>query len=574
MKKIAGVATVGERGRDMRISVKASLIAVVGVLVVFLGVQSGLGVLQLRTIQQGATDVTTNAMPSLRRIADIKQAVTEHRLQVASLVIDEDPTASQAIDERINITAKKLDALFRSYEESGLDAEEQALWTEFEQRWAEDGKALNEALSLKRLTDRSGAASALARSVPDFDKTLQLLDRSIGVQTRHADEESGHIDGAYRSSLFVSLVLAAVGLVIGLGAGAFVVFGVSGPLRGLTTAMQAIAGGRLDANIPSVGRANEIGDMARTLVVFRDGLAEAERLRSEQSEKDRAVGERMAKERREIADRFMATMGTLARGFVKSSGDVAGAASDLSATAEETSRQAGSVADAASDAATNVQTVATSSEELAASVREITGRVGQSTEVAQAAAEEAANTEANIRLLSQAAEKIGDVVELIKDIAGQTNLLALNATIEAARAGEAGKGFAVVASEVKQLAAQTAKATDEIALKIGEIQSATAETVGSISRIVGTIGSIREVTSSIAGAVTQQGAAAQEISQNTHRAAQGAAQVTDTIAGVGRAAETTGTAANRLMGLSADLSSQADELTRQVESFVATLRAA
>jgi methyl-accepting chemotaxis protein len=558
----------------MRISVKASLIAVVGVLVVFLGVQSGLGVLQLRTMQRSASDVTQDAMPSLRRIEDIKQAVTEHRLQVASLVIDEDPTASQVIDERININAKKLDALFRTYEESKLDAEEQALWTEFRQLWAQDEKALNEALSLKRITDRSGAASALARSVPEFEKILQVLDRSIGVQSRQADAETDHIERTYRSSLITSLVLAGIGLVIGLGAGAFVVFGLSGPLRGLTTAMQAIAGGRLDSPIPSVGRANEIGDMARALVVFRDGLAEAERLRSEQSAKDRAMGERMAQERREIADRFMATMGTLASGFVKSSGDVAGAASDLSATAEETSRQAGSVADAANDAATNVQTVAASSEELAASVREITGRVGQSTEVAQTAAEEAANTEANIRLLSQAAEKIGDVVELIKDIAGQTNLLALNATIEAARAGEAGKGFAVVASEVKQLAAQTAKATDEIALKIGEIQSATAETVGSISRIVGTIGSIREVTSSIAGAVTQQGAAAQEISENTHRAARGAAQVTDNIAGVGRAAETTGTAANRLMGLSADLSTQADELTRQVESFVATLRAA
>jgi methyl-accepting chemotaxis protein len=558
----------------MRISVKASLIAVVGALVVFLSVQSGLGVRQLQSMQSSAADVTQHAMPALQQVADIRQAVTEQRLHVASLVIDEDPTASQAIDERINLGAKKLDKIFRTYEASEFDAEERKLWDEFKGYWVIDEKALNEALSMKRLTDRSGAASALARSVPDFDKTLEILDRLIAMQTRQAGAESAHIDRTYRSSLITSLVLWAVGLVIGLGAGAFVVFGISGPLRGLTSAMQSIAGGRLDANIPSIGRANEIGDMARTLVVFRDGLAEAERLRTEQSAKDRAVGERMAQERREIADRFMATMGALARGFVKSSGDVAGAASDLSATAEETSRQAGSVAAAANDAAANVQTVAASSEELAASVHEITGRVGQSTEVAQAAAEEAANTEANIRLLSQAAEKIGDVVELIKDIAGQTNLLALNATIEAARAGEAGKGFAVVASEVKQLAAQTAKATDEIALKIGEIQSATAETVGSISRIVRTIGSIREVTSSIAGAVTQQGAAAQEISENTHRAAQGAAQVTDNIAGVGRAAETTGTAANRLMNLSADLSSQADELTRQVESFVATLRAA
>jgi methyl-accepting chemotaxis protein len=558
----------------MRISVKTSLITVVGALVVFLGVQSGLAIRELRSMQSSAADVTDDALPALRRIADIKQAITEHRLQVASLVIDEDPTASQAIDERINVTSKKIDALFRAYAAAPHAPEEMKLWEEFQVSWAVDQKAANEALSLKRLTDRSGASSALAGSVTTFDKTLEILDRAIALQKRRADKESAQIEATYRSSLILTLALAGIGLVIGLGAGAFVVFGISGPLRGLTDAMQAVAGGRLDTEIPSVGRPNEIGDMARTLVVFRDGLAETARLRADQSAKDKAVADRMTADRREIADRFMATMGALAGRFVTSSADVAGAARDLTATAEATSHQAAVVSDAASEAAANVQTVATASEELAASVREITGRVGQSTEVAETAAQEAANTESNIRLLSEAAEKIGDVVELIRDIAGQTNLLALNATIEAARAGEAGKGFAVVASEVKQLAAQTAKATDEIALKIGEIQSATSETVGSIARIVGTIGSIREVTSSIAGAVTQQGAAAEEISMNTHRAAQSAADVTGNITGVGRAAETTGTAANRLLDLSAGLSTQADELTRQVESFVATLRAA
>jgi methyl-accepting chemotaxis protein len=558
----------------MRISVKTSLSAVVGVLVTFLLVQSVLGLLQLRSMQSSAADVIADAMPSLQRIADIKQAITHHRLQVASLVIDEDPTASQALDEGIVGSAKRIDELFRAYEAGALDAEEKQLWTDFRRLWAENEKSLNEALSLKRLTDRSGAGGALAGSVAGFDKTLKVLDRSIAVQTRHAEEESSHIEATFLSSRMVMVGVAVLGVVIGLAAAAFVAFGITAPLHGLTDAMQAIAGGRLDTTIPSSERRNEIGDMARTLGVFRDGLAEAERLRADQTAKERVVGERMARERREIADRFMATMGALAQRFVGSSADVAGAAKDLSATAEEATRRAATVAEAASAAAANVQTVAASGEELAISVREITGRVGQSTEVAQAAANEAANTEANIRLLSDAAEKIGDVVELIRDIAGQTNLLALNATIEAARAGEAGKGFAVVASEVKQLASQTAKATDEIALKIGEIQSATAETVGSITRIVGTIGSIREVTSSIAGAVGEQGAAAHEISANTQRAAQGAANVIDNIAGVGRAAETTGSAAARLMDLSTDLSARTDELTRQVEDFVATLRAA
>ncbi len=558
----------------MRISVKASLIAVVGVLAVFLVAQSGLGIRQLREMRSNAAEVVDNRLPSIRILADIKQAVTHHRLHLLSLLIDEDPAATQAIDERIIASSKRIDALFTAYEKLVTSDEERAIWNDFKDRWAVEVKAENQAASLKRLTDRSGAADALARSLDGFEAALEVLDRDVTLNGRAADAAAGDTEAAYHSGIFEALLLAAIGIFIALGAGAFVVFGLSAPLRGLTLAMQAVAAGRLDTEIPSVERGNEIGDMARTLVVFRDGLAETERLRAAQAEKDQALGIRMTAERREIADRFMATMGALAQTFVKSSADVADAAETLTVTAEETSTRATAVAQAAAEASANVQTVAASTEELEASVQEITGQVGHSTEVAQAAADEATKTEANIRMLSQAAEKIGDVVNLIKDIAGQTNLLALNATIEAARAGEAGKGFAVVASEVKQLAAQTAKATDEIAAKIGEIQSATAETVGSISRIVGTIGSIREVTSSIAGAVEQQGAATREISGNTHHAARGAAQVTENITGVGRSAEMTGTAASRLMGLSSSLSAQADDLTRQVESFVTTLRSA
>ena len=558
----------------MRISVKTALNAVVGLLAAFLLVQGGLGLMQLKAMKSGAAEVTENRLPSIRQLAEIKQAITHHRLHVASLIIDEDPTATQVIDERIIASSRRIDDLFKAYEPLISDDTERATWAEFRSLWAAEEKAQNQAASLKRLTDRSGASDILARSMVDFEKTLAVLDRNIALNGALTDEDARQIGAAYDAGLLQATAMGGIGLLLAIGAGTFVVFGISGPLRGLTWSMQAIAEGDLAADIPSVDRANEIGDMARTLVVFRDGLAEADRLRADQIDKERALGARMSAERREIADRFMATMGALSQRFVGSAAAVADAARHLSATSEATTQQATTVSAAAEEASSNVQTVAAATEELEASVREIGGQVDRSTQVAETAALEAANTEVNIRGLSQAAEKIGDVVNLIRDIAGQTNLLALNATIEAARAGEAGRGFAVVASEVKQLASQTAKATDEIAQKIGEIQSATAETVGSIGSIVATIGSIREVTSSIAGAVTQQSAAASEISGNTHRAAQGAARVTDNIAGVGRAAEDTGAAATRLSGLSGELTAHADELTTQVQSFVATLRSA
>ncbi len=350
---------------------------------------------------------------------------------------------------------------------------------------------------------------------------------------------------------------------------------VSKPLSGLTTNLAALASGQLDAQVDGQERHDEIGVIAKAVGHFRDKLRDEARRQSEdEAARQLAAGERLRAERNAIADQFERSMGALAESFVSSSHQVQDAAQNLSATAEETSRQAQTVASAAEDSSSNVQTVASATEEMAASVREIAGKVSQSAQIANQAAQEASRTEGDIRALASAAEAIGQVVGLINAIAGQTNLLALNATIEAARAGEAGKGFAVVASEVKQLAAQTAKATDEIGAKIGEIQQATDRTVTSIGAISSTIEQVRDLSAVVAAAVEQQGAATQEIASNTQRAAQGTEAVTNNIAGVGQAAEMTGTASTQLMGLSGTLTDQAARLQNEVTNFVKSLRAA
>jgi methyl-accepting chemotaxis protein len=278
--------------------------------------------------------------------------------------------------------------------------------------------------------------------------------------------------------------------------------------------------------------------------------------------------------RAQLAEGFTLRVQALADTLIASSTEVAEAATQLSDTARETSERVQAVAFAAENASGNVHTVAVGTEELSSSIGEINGQVERSAEVARSAAEEAARTNDNILALTAAAGKIGDVIVLIRAIAEQTNLLALNATIEAARAGEAGRGFAVVASEVKQLASQTAKATNDIGEKIAEIQAATSTTVESTSRIVATIATIQEVTASIAGAVNQQGAATAEIATNTQRAASGTAEVTGHIASVGSAAEVTGTAAGQLMALSTSLAGRSAELQREVTAFVAELKVA
>jgi methyl-accepting chemotaxis protein len=250
------------------------------------------------------------------------------------------------------------------------------------------------------------------------------------------------------------------------------------------------------------------------------------------------------------------------------------AAESMTSTAEETSRQATAVAAASEQAATNVQTVASAAEELSVSVSEITRQVGQSTEVANKANTEAERTNATVQGLAEAAQKIGEVVNLISEIAEQTNLLALNATIEAARAGEAGKGFAVVASEVKNLANQTAKATEDIAAQVNEMQSVTADAVMAIKTIGETIGEINSITDLISTAVSEQGKATTEIAENTQQASTGTQEVNRNISGVTQGAQETGASAQQVLGAADELSKQAEALATQVEAFMNKMKAA
>jgi methyl-accepting chemotaxis protein len=371
------------------------------------------------------------------------------------------------------------------------------------------------------------------------------------------------------------LMIAGVVLLLVGGISVVVAGRTSKAMRGLVAAMGELASGKFDMVLPGLQRGDEVGAIARAVERFKESAAERARLEAEQKEAaTRSAAEARKGEMQKLAESFEAAVGDIVGTVSSASRALESAAQSLTRNAENTQQLSGAVASASEQASANVQSVATATEEMTSSVSEISRQVHESSRIAGEAVKQAQKTDARIAELSQAASRIGDVVKLITAIAEQTNLLALNATIEAARAGEAGKGFAVVAQEVKALAAQTAKATDEIGTQIAGMQTATEDSVAAIKEIGATITRVSEIAATISAAVEEQGAATQEIARNVHEAAQGTGQVAANIVEVTRGAGETGAASSHVLASAQSLSKESEHLQREVDRFLATVRAA
>lgn len=404
-------------------------------------------------------------------------------------------------------------------------------------------------------------------------KKLELLQEELSESfLKEADNISDQLHARAKSAEMTMNIFQFLNLCMSVILVIFALRVVFKPLREMIGTMQTIASGDTSLHIPHMQRKDEIGDMARTVEIFKDNALKVAAIAEEQKRAEHEAHERKRQEMNELANNFEASVKGVVDMVASAATEMDATAKSVASIADNNKMKLGVLATQIDGTTRNVHTVAEATSQLSSAVNEINKQVTRATSITSVAVEEAQKADGTVQSLTEAAGKIGEVVEMINSIAAQINLLALNATIEAARAGDAGKGFAVVASEVKSLANQTTKATEQIGQYIGAIQGATTETVGVIKTIGHTIGEINEIATTIAAAVEEQSVSTQDIAKNVHQAATSTEAVSRNANDVNVTSRETGESAHQMMAATSELSRQSEVLRREVDKFIDGIR--
>lgn len=555
------------------LSIRAKLTGAFSLLVLLL---VGLGALGLRGLQQINTQtivIAGNWLPSIRDIGRLNEKVISYRSSLLRHILS-DADAKRQADNDVSQQLKDVRDALAQYEKTVVHEEDQRQFNAFSKLWDSYLRETEIVLDFSRKGELEKARDYNAqKALPIGRQVSDALQKLIDWNSQGAAASQENAAGTYDSTQIEVFAVVGAAAVLALAMAFLIVRSISSGITSITHPMNSLASGDLTAMIPFRGQKTELGTIADAVQVFKDALI-AKKETDEAAALEADAKMRRAQMLDQLTKQFETNVSALTNGLSSAATEMEATAQSMTAIANQTNSQAITVASAAQQTSANVQTVAAATEELSISIREIAGQVSQSSQIAERAMADAQRTNETVQTLAVSADKIGSVIALINNIAGQTNLLALNATIEAARAGEAGKGFAVVASEVKELASQTAKATDEIAQQISSVQQATGQAVGAIQKIAKTITEISQISVSIAAAMEEQGAATAEISRNVHEAARGTEQVTGSIADVRQGAGETGAAASQVLGAAQELSRHAEDLGREVADFLSGVKAA
>ena len=530
---------------------------------------------RLGVVNDHAADVRDNWLPSAAINGRMLLNLTQMRADESKLLIRSNNIDIADLANRIQKSRALLNDEIKAYMPMVIPGtDDEKYMKAFNEGWKIYQGTSQNVLESMQINDLEGAADLLfGDDRKAFEGARNALDADLTYNEKQGKLSADQGAAVYGSTRYIIYGAIVFAVLLCAGIGWTLARNVSIPIKHITVVMGRLADRDLTAQVVGLERKDEIGAMAHAVQVFKTNMVKADEM-AEAQRKEQAAKEERSRRLAALAAEFDANIGTVVQAVSSQATQMEASAQSLTATAEEATKQSAAVAAASEEASANVQTVASAAEELSSSIAEISRQVAQSSRVAAGAVSEAERANQMVQGLVQASQKIGDVVALITDIANQTNLLALNATIEAARAGEAGKGFAVVAAEVKNLANQTAKATEEIGVQISGVQNATQGAVQAIETIAKTIAEINGIASTIAAAVEEQSAATKEIARNVEQASSGTQEVATNITGVGQAANDTGSAAASVLASATDLTRQSETLKTVVTTFLVNVKAA
>lgn len=553
---------------------------VVGLLLIASAI-GGLGVYGIGTVADDTRRVEESGGEALSAARINQNIITLSR---AEYRVAADPSVDVIADARAVIAEEKADFV-RRFErvQKTANARQQAQLEEIRLAYDSYVSQLEATLALAERVGQNSTLStaqqqivSAARESRQFAEAVETEVREYAVAADKRAEELARQAIELGDTLVTTMIaVAAVGIALG-GLAGFLLGrnGIARPIRSSIAGLRKLADGDTDLDITGAERSDEIGEIAKTMIVFRDGLIEQRRLEAEAAAADQKAEERRKADMAKLADQIEERVSRISRELGKAASELHAASTQMSAAVEETSAQSVAVSAASEQASANVETVAAASEELSAAISDVAGQVADTSRKVNTVSNNAGRAQDEIGKLTDAVSGVTQVVDDINEVAEQTNLLALNATIEAARAGEAGKGFAVVASEVKSLAQQTKTLTDSVSNRIDAVSGSAGHVVEVLKGLVREIAEIDATATAIAGSVEEQSAATREISRNASEAATGTSEVSSNISGVQAAATQTSQATQVVSTAAEQLQANMKTLETAVDAVVSELRAA